>query len=41
MLEALSEVQLSHLVENLAEGLNTEIGEKGTCLSGGENKDLH
>ena len=33
MLDALKEVQLSHLVENLAEGLDTEIGEKGTCLS--------
>ena len=38
MLDALKEVQLSHLVENLAEGLDTEIGEKGTCLSGGEKQ---
>lgn len=41
MLDALKEVQLSHLVENLAEGLDTEIGEKGTCLSEEKNKDLH
>lgn len=38
--DALREVQLSDLVENLAEGLNTEIGEKGTCLSGGEKQRL-
>ena len=30
----------SLLVENLAEGLVTEIGEKGTCLSGGEKQRL-
>ena len=38
--DALREVQLSDLVENLAEGLSTEIGEKGTGLSGGEKQRL-
>ena len=40
MMDALNEVQLSHLVENLEEGLDAEIGEKGTCLSGGEKQRL-
>lgn len=40
ILEALSKVQLAYLIENLAEGLDTEIGEKGTCLSGGEKQRL-
>lgn len=40
ILIALREVQLSYLAENLKEGFNTEIGEKGTCLSGGEKQRL-
>ena len=37
---ALRKVQLSYFVEKLATGLDTQIGEKGTCLSGGENQRL-
>lgn len=40
ILEALNKVQLTYLIENLAEGLDTEIGEKGTYLSGGEKQRL-
>lgn len=40
ILEALRKVQLSQLVEGYEEGLYTEIGEKGTCLSGGEKQRL-
>lgn len=40
ILIALREVQLSYLAGNLKEGFNTEIGEKGTCLSGGEKQRL-
>ena len=36
----LRKVQLSYFVEKLATGLDTQIGEKGTCLSGGEKQRL-
>lgn len=38
--KALQEVQLSYLVERNINGLDMEIGEKGTCLSGGEKQRL-
>lgn len=37
---ALRKMQLSYFVEKLATGLDTQIGEKGTCLSGGEKQRL-
>lgn len=37
---ALRKVQLSYFVEKLATGLDTQIGEKGACLSGGEKQRL-
>lgn len=40
ILEALMKVQLSYLLENVNNGLYAEIGEKGTCLSGGEKQRL-
>lgn len=40
LLEALEKVQLSQLLANAEKGLATEIGEKGTCLSGGEKQRL-
>lgn len=40
LLDALQKVNLHHLPEQLKDGLNTKIGEKGTCLSGGEKQRL-
>ena len=37
---ALDKVQLSYLIDNSDNGLNTTIGEKGTRLSGGEKQRL-
>lgn len=38
--EALNKVQLSQMLKKSDKGLNTDIGEKGTCLSGGEKQRL-
>lgn len=40
VLDALQKVQLADLIEKSEQGLDTEIGEKGTCLSGGEKQRL-
>ncbi len=40
ILDALQKVQLTDLVAKLERGLDTEIGEKGACLSGGEKQRL-
>lgn len=38
--EALDKVQLSGLIKSLEKGVDTQIGEKGACLSGGEKQRL-
>ena len=40
ILQALDKVQLSGLAKGLDQGLDAQIGEKGTCLSGGEKQRL-
>ena len=40
ILEVLEKVNLSQMVGQLENGLDTEIGERGTCLSGGEKQRL-
>ena len=40
ILEALEKVQLSGLIKGLDNGVETRIGEKGACLSGGEKQRL-
>lgn len=40
MIEALKRTQLLTLLENSAQGLDTEIGERGTIMSGGEKQRL-
>ncbi|MDO4326863.1 MAG: ABC transporter ATP-binding protein [bacterium] len=40
LLDVLQKVNLRPLFEQLSNGWNTEIGERGTCLSGGEKQRL-
>ena len=40
ILEAVEKVQLSGLIKGLDNGVETRIGEKGACLSGGEKQRL-
>ena len=40
ILKVLEKVNLSQMVSQLENGLDTEIGERGTCLSGGEKQRL-